>query len=543
MLPRPVSARDMFMSFFGPPLVPASLALLALFEGLGSRPSLPPFSSETHSTVTRAADFWGGGTSQKYDARTVQLACRLLEPYLDPLLRQLPTHPGDSTHYSKEHYFLMPQVDDEPTEIAAEIEGHEESAAVESKSDINGADTPHAGSLQTSSHVHQSADPSSSLEQEKADDLRHGDDKGEIFRSRTRHPLFIQALIELAVGEFGVDQVQPSAPPSHETHIPRSSEQGTDGSGGVGGRNRGRKMAARDAAERLMSAVCLAPQRVANALGPLAPPAFIPEKLFSAVCRAVVRSILLSFSIPADEAVNSVFEGRGRGVALHGSVVNGLDVDSAAKKSAAAISRADGIGSGEFRERRQSEIEAKAMTRDVWRAFSERLLVAGRASDLADAWLQTIFCMGAAGEKPNGQTLLLNKSSVGTSVSAVRTAIAACDDGASNNRGDHSNHRGRGEPHPVASTQTTSCSTPSSVAALWEAWAGDSQSDVHAWMMRAIPPLCRKSFTEALLRALWPPDPSRSRHRRRHVELAEQRYNDRDGRKQAWPPGFPLAAC
>lgn len=546
MLPQPARARDMFMRFFGPPLVPASLALLALFEGLGSRPLLPPSSSETHSAVARATDSWGGGNSRKYDARTVQLACRLLEPYLDPLMRQLPSHAGDSTKYSStEDSLLLPQPRrDEPKEIAAETADHRE-IALESKSGINGADTPQADSLQTSAHVQQLADPSSLLEQEKADGLHYGDDKSGIFGSRTRHPLFIQALIELAVGEIGVAPMQPSAPPSHEARIPQSSGLGTDGSGGVGVRKLGRKTVARDVAERLMSAVCLAPQRVANALGPLAPPAFVPGKLFPAVCRVVVRSILLSFSIPADKAVPSVFEGRGRGVALHRSVVKGFEVDAAATTSAAAIPRANGGDSGESRERWESEIEAKAVTQDVWRAFSERLLMAGRASDLADAWLQTVYCMGDAGGKANVQMMLLNGSNEETSVSAVKAAIAASGDGAGETHGDHSDHRGRGKPHPVASTQTNSCSatTPNAVAAMWEAWAEGSQSDVHARMMRAIPPLHRKSFTGALLRALWPPDPSRSRHRRGHLELAEQRYQDRDGRQQPWPPGFPLAAC
>ena len=45
-----------------------------------------------------------------------------------------------------------------------------------------------------------------------------------------------------------------------------------------------------DATEVLASALCLAPRRVANSLGPAAPLAFSPAAFYPSVCKAVVHA-------------------------------------------------------------------------------------------------------------------------------------------------------------------------------------------------------------------------------------------------------------
>ncbi|CAN0541359.1 unnamed protein product, partial [Ectocarpus sp. 12 AP-2014] len=177
------------------------------------------------------------------------------------------------------------------------------------------------------------------------------------------------------------------------------------------------------AGETLASALCLAPQRVANSLGPIAPPDFSPAVLFPAVCRAVVRAT--------------------------------LNVRSSATRRTTATAAANATATG-----------------DVWREFTGRLLTAGRASDLVDAWLQAMvagkrddYIGGSGGNDATGGT----PATEGVDVTA------------------------------------------------WEAWAEgpDVVPEAHAWMMTRLPASRRKSFTEALLRALWPHDGRGGRHQTR----------------------------
>lgn len=203
-----------------------------------------------------------------------------------------------------------------------------------------------------------------------------------------------------------------------------------------------------DAAEALASALCLAPQRVANSLGPIAPPDFSPSEFFPAVCRAVVSAVLA-----------------------------GLTAKMRATATAVATTAA----------------KPTAVVDDVWREFTGRLLTAGRASDLADAWLGAI--LATESQRKVGDNTERNEP-VG-----MNGAAAA------------------GE----------------SDTAAWEAWAEDSRDlpEVHAWMMKMLPESMRKPLTEALLRALWP----RGRHLARRGQQGTKLQPSR------WPPGFPAAVC
>ncbi|CAN0453121.1 unnamed protein product [Ectocarpus sp. 12 AP-2014] len=200
------------------------------------------------------------------------------------------------------------------------------------------------------------------------------------------------------------------------------------------------------AGETLASALCLAPQRVANSLGPIAPPDFSPAVFFPAVCRAVVRGT--------------------------------VNVRSSATTRTTATAAANATATG-----------------DVWREFTGRLLTAGRASDLADAWLRAMV----AGKQ---------------------------DDPIGGSGGN-------------GSTGRTSATEEADVAA-WEAWAEgpDIVPEAHAWMMTRLPASRRKSFTEALLRALWPHDGRRGRH---HTWW--QQHQQHQQPSSHWPAGFPAAAC
>lgn len=403
------AARRTFDSFFRPPFVPASLALLALCEALGKQPNtLTSWSSSITTVGLSGGDsvaVAGGVAPRPQDARIVQHACRLLEPYLDgisPLLSEMrpPAHEASSC-----------------ADIALLAAGE------------NGVTT---SNVATGGEA--SADKPTAAAPKK---LRVGDETKE-----ARH-LFVQAVLELTssggAGSTGDDLEEEREP--------------WPGGGG-------------DMAERLAAALCLAPQRVANALGPVASPTFAPDTFFPTVCRAVVCSILVSVEHPVSTGTAERRDEEGgvaaERVALVGAACAAHTVIDAARSK--HLSK----GGGE-REK-------------VWRAFSDRLLMAGRSSDLADACLRAIAAEGK------------------------RFVV--------------------------------------STAAAWEAWADspDSPHRYYAWMVSAIPPSRRKSFTEALLRALWPrqrrrgSQPTRGHHQQGYRQIAVANGDD-------WPPGFLSAAC
>ncbi|CAM9894117.1 unnamed protein product, partial [Hapterophycus canaliculatus] len=217
-----------------------------------------------------------------------------------------------------------------------------------------------------------------------------------------------------------------------------------------------------DAAETLASALCLAPQRVANSLGPIAPPIFSPAEFFPTVCRAAVSAVLA----PWKSERATMRAATGATTAVTGAI-------------------------------------PAAVAGDVWREFTGRLLTAGRAPDLADAWLGAMVT-GSQRER-------------GDKAERYEPADTGID----------------GAPNAAAAAMEEA------EAAAWEAWAETpgGSPEAHAWMMTRLPESRRKTLTEALLRALWPAD-GRGRHLARRGKQGTQGQPSR-----RWPPGFPTAAC
>ena len=398
------SLRSLFEAFFRPPAVPPSLALLALCDGLG-RQAPEAATTRQLSLVHQLGSGGGGGGGEEAlatrstpapDPRAVQHICRLLEPYLQapPAKQQqiapYPIQPTDSRAASE---------DGSGQSVAAAM-GR---LAVDDGSSAEGA--PGAASA----HPASEAGPVG-MEQHQRD----------------RASLLVRAVMDMA-GGLRSDENQGSrnrrAKRDHGGEAPRDV---------VDTRRTPTLFAGGDAAGTLASALCLAPQRVANSLGPIAPPGFAPDVFFPAVCGGVVRAI----------------------------------VGVCSKHAADAVPHAAG---------------------DVWREFTGRLLTAGRADDLANAWLGAML----AGQRKYTQVR----------VDGGKTAAAAA---------------AEEEEEEEA-------------AAAWEAWAEDPGGvpEAHAWMMTRLPASRRKPFTEALLRALWPRDTRRRR-------LAGP---------GTWPPGFRTAAC
>lgn len=539
-----LNAGDMFRAFFRPPLVPASLAILALSEALGSRPSSKAhyFSGEAAAATVAGL---GEENARKHDARTVQLACRLLEPYLDPLLQQ-----------SNDVLLLQLPHDDSPGASSDKNTGN--SIGGDGNNDTTilfAGNTSNGDGFHFAANTKDGLSSSRKLEDEE-EELRDGDRKNGSaidFLCRSRHPLFIEALMELALSK-SIREPASQLDTLKLRPVERGTSRNEGGRGGRGG-SIGEAVAAGDAVERLISALCLAPQRVANALGPLAPPTFSPGILFPAMCRAVVRSILVSFSLRLagegsltrwEGEAGACKDGEGTAAVAPGEKTKGAAAAAEEDPSSTGIladvryeSAAEaGIDGDEVRQRWHARAQANAATREVWRACSGRLLMAGRSSDLADAWLRAIVLIGAKGPKEPQVTQTI---SLGVPKVAAAAATGAEATGASGGDASSSSSDIAGAPLPGLEAATVT-STLTAIAA-WEAWAEGPKPDVHARMMRSIPPSSRKSFTEALLRALWPPPPSRSSSgrvgpstQRRGPNLAKQQH-------QLWPPGFPSAVC
>lgn len=400
------SPRSLFEAFFRPPAVPPSLALLALCDGLGRQ--APEAATTRQLTLVHQLDSAGGGgggalavrATSAPDPRAVQHICRLLEPYL---------HEPSAQEWQEARYPARPRLAESSESTAASNDGGggQSVTSAMGKLSIDGGSSgegaPGAALVQPASVA-----GSSGSEQHQ----------------RGRASLLVWAVTDMACGvsSGGGDDGEGSGsrrPRQAHDEAPRDVDTGHGPPLFAGGGG--------DAAEALASALCLAPQRVANSLGPVAPPDFSPAVFFPAVCGGVVRAIL--------------------GVC--------------SKRATASMPHGAAAG-------------------DVWREFTGRLLTAGRADDLADAWLGAML----AGGRRDG-------------------------------------HNGGGGDKATATAEA------------WEAWAEGAGGvpEAHAWMMTRLPASRRKPFTEALLRALWPSD---GRRRRRRGGGPGTR---------PWPPGFRTAAC
>ncbi|CAN0078076.1 unnamed protein product, partial [Laminaria digitata] len=110
------------------------------------------------------------------------------------------------------------------------------------------------------------------------------------FASGNGSSLLVLAVMELARGGTCRGTAENSG---GEARGDDGGDAGDGGRGESGAReDDGPPLVGGHAAGALASALCLAPQRVANGLGPIAPPDFAPEVLFPSVCRAVVEAVL-----------------------------------------------------------------------------------------------------------------------------------------------------------------------------------------------------------------------------------------------------------
>lgn len=405
-------AREKFDAFFRPPHVPASMALLALLEALGKHPD---GRGVLDSRSTTAAP----------DARTVQQACRLLEPFLDPV-----------APFSD----LRPEQD---TDSHDAIVKHSAGAEYTTSDEV-----PAFGRL-----------PSPGASPTRGPGLRH---------------LFVQAVMELSREEAS-DSAQPEL--------------------------RSAASAATDAADRLAHVLCLGPYRVSNTLGPVAPPAFAPGAFFAAVCRALVHAVFVCLD-PRPSGLRSP----GGGAPPEGKSGAG------GGGSARGIVRWHGGGSPGRRSR---------ALRATWSSMADQLVIAGRAPDLADAFLTAIEGRGPSGRTPSssGEWAMIVAGGGGGSDRA--SAAGGGDGGGSDiDLAAAAAAGGGGGGGAVEALHDAE------LAGAWEAWAGSDRAGTLAWLVSAVPVSRRKPFLEAVLRALWKP-------RQRHGHALARR----------WQSGFAKAAC
>lgn len=318
--------------------------------------------------------------------------------------------------------------------------------------------------------------------------------------ARDQYPsLLAQAVLELIDVHGNVESV---------TEAAATAEAAGDGCGdGREDDDGGTPLYGVDAAEILASALCLAPRRVANSLGSVAPPTLAPSVFYPAVCRAAMLAIVRYISTTVVVAPG------GR---------SGLEsyLDSRDGASAALRCNADsGYG---------SSTDASVAAADVWWVFSGKLLAAGRSSDLAEAWLRSMAAedVGSRGvDKGEQQARVYPQSQTtgtpegGGSVTPTGGTGGFLEGGSTSD----------GDEKPEAET--------------WEDWANDSLgAEIHSGLMTRLPASWRKPFTEALLRALWP------HHQRSGLQRQWRLCNGLSrvgvsGEVQLWPEGFPAAAC
>lgn len=488
--------RDVFGAFFGPPAVPSGLALLALCEALGKRPSTASAVSESSSTSGHQ-DLWAASHAGGDDARTVQIVCRLLEPYL-----------GDQTSLLSMAEEIIPKVDCSSVGTAL----------------TTPESTRRTGELEEDRELWEEAKqamPTQSSKQYAREDA-----------TRCGGSLLVQAVMDLS-------RSYPSVGGGPEQQQP---DDGDELFLGIG----------EDAAGRLASSLCLAPQRVANSLGPLAPPGLAPPAFFSTVCRAVVVATVsclqtLTTTAPARHTALRRRAGDGAGLAGKDGISAG---DDGVTPSAGGGSdpeeeeEEDKFGKRtKSKGRRCSGIIGAANTGNVWMTLSGRLLTAGRASDLADAWLEAIVAakeheyIGQETEKgPMQRTGLRPTATAAGRTAAVSGAHGDADSGSYSSGSLDFVGDGK-DGAPAADTRNGS---NAAVETVWQSWAeGKAGPEVHAWMMTRVPASRRKDLVEAILRALFKKHRStpKSRGGRRQPSMAGSNGT------LCWQPGFPLAAC
>ncbi|CAM9819670.1 unnamed protein product, partial [Choristocarpus tenellus] len=206
-------------------------------------------------------------------------------------------------------------------------------------------------------------------------------------------------------------------------------------------------------AERLASSLCLMPQKIANALGPLTPYRFSPKGFFPSLCTCLILSFescwaeehsALNATIPSGPTINSIH----------------TDVHEVFSSSLAS----------------------------VWRAISGKIMSAGRAGDLVEAWLYAIL------EQEPSCPLDPDKR-----------------------------HREDGES-----------SRGESGSSQWKDWPDKEGSAVHAWMAAEAPEAQRGALVEALLKASVLSNRSRGALVSRGRESVSA---------SALPPNFATATC
>lgn len=268
-----------------------------------------------------------------------------------------------------------------------------------------------------------------------------------------------------------------------------------------------------DAAEILASALCLAPRRVANSMGSVAPSALAPAVYYPTVCRAAVLAIVHYLSTT---------------VAIAPGKRPGLESCLDSRDGASESLRCDAdSGYG-------ASIDAGFAAAGVWWVFAGRLLAAGRSSDLAEAWLRV---MAAEGIDKGEQQARVHSQSQTTGTPRGGGSVTPTDGAGEllqgSNTSDGVEQRGddvkAGGEKPKVETR--------------EDWArGSLGAEIHSRIMTRLPTSWRKPFTEALLRALWPHHQKSGLQRQ--WRLCNGRSREEVSREvQLWPEGFPTAAC
>ena len=444
---RPRSPRDVFEAFFRPPAVPASLALLALCEALE-----------------------GKGR----DTRAFSIGGQLL--------------PRRSEHNSTGDGMARA-----PIEASAAA-----AAQASATSDETAASAPRTGHVQ---HVCR-------LLEQYLDNT-----------SRGVH------LLAVAVAEFAQ---------STDAAVINAEEFATEAVAGEGGgEGEGERQDLRyclsngppltmrggDAAEVLASALCLAPRRVANSLGPAAPLALSPAAFYPVVCKAAVHATVRCLGA---STAFTVFDERAGLVGSRDRTDGGVEKAGSNDTGEASAGATASFGEYDSRNAERSWAASRhdadpgayagtGFAGDVWRAFSGRLLSAGRASDLAEAWLQVMV-----------------------------------EEGVGAGRGGREGDRKSGEKVKKETTHEKAVTASVSAATAWEDWVdGPSGSEVHSRMVVRLPASWRKPFTEALLRALWPYssyEPRRQGLRPRSCN-STRALEGGEPWEEHWPEGFQAAAC
>lgn len=455
----PDSSLDVFKAFFRPPAVPASLALLALSEALGKEQRGFAITRQMRPRRGLEVDSSGDGKSRAgvEGISAIELDSGVSVPH------------GDRTVHQYVCRLLEPFLEDDPGA---------------SKGPRTWSSEPEE---QEEYHQRQSA------------------------AVRYQHPsLLAQAVGEL-IDVYGNADSMTEAAATAEDAGDACGDGREDDAGGT-------PICGVDAAEVLASALCLAPRRVANSMGSVAPSVLAPAVYYPVVCRAAVLAIVRYLSTAVAVAtgkqpdLENCLESRdGASVSLR------CDADS----------------------RYGASTDAGFAAAGVWWVFAGRLLAAGRSSDLAEAWLRVMATedVCSQGVDKGEQQARVHPQSQRTETPREGESVTATDGAGKSfqgsNTSDTVNQRGddvkAGGEKPEVKT--------------WDDWANDSLgAEIHSRLMTKLPASWRKPFTEALLRALWPHH-QKSGPRRQWRLCNGRSLEEASSEIQLWPEGFPSAAC